>query len=263
MSRVRLPGREPARRAEAPDLEARLNPDGSAALRQALQDHFDLWAATEERHDPPVGSDGRPRPYVDRKRMAEVGAVYVVEQVPRTPADVMARCEARSPPRPQGQGQVAHRQRGERRRQRHRRSIEIPLGPGVDRRHRHPPQATALGLDAATRQNAGTCADYLLAKAPYLDYPIALAEGWPIATGVIEGAVRHVVRDRMASPAPAGASRVPRQCSIYGHCAATVPGRSTGGSTLPTSEGGFTSPATLTVRSPGLRDLPSQGAAPK
>jgi hypothetical protein len=29
------------------------------------------------------------------------------------------------------------------------------------------------------------CADYLIAKAPYLDYLIALAEGWPIATGVI------------------------------------------------------------------------------
>jgi len=38
---------------------------------------------------------------------------------------------------------------------------------------------------------------YLTAKAPYLDYPRALAEGWPIATGVIEGACRHLVNDRM------------------------------------------------------------------
>lgn len=58
-------------------------------------------------------------------------------------------------------------------------------------------KATTLGLDAATRKNADVCADYLLAKAPYLDYPTALAAGWPIATGIIEGAVRHVVRDRM------------------------------------------------------------------
>ena len=29
---------------------------------------------------------------------------------------------------------------------------------------------------------------YLDAKQPYLDYPAALASGWPIATGVIEGA---------------------------------------------------------------------------
>jgi hypothetical protein len=38
---------------------------------------------------------------------------------------------------------------------------------------------------------------YLQAKAPYLDYPRALANGWPIATGVIEGACRHLVQDRM------------------------------------------------------------------
>jgi hypothetical protein len=38
---------------------------------------------------------------------------------------------------------------------------------------------------------------YLDAKQPYLDYPKALAAGWPIATGVIEGACRHLVQDRM------------------------------------------------------------------
>jgi hypothetical protein len=38
---------------------------------------------------------------------------------------------------------------------------------------------------------------YLEAKQPYLDYPAALANGWPIATGVIEGACRHLVQDRM------------------------------------------------------------------
>jgi hypothetical protein len=38
---------------------------------------------------------------------------------------------------------------------------------------------------------------YLQNKQPYLDYPRALAEGWPIATGVIEGACRHLIGDRM------------------------------------------------------------------
>jgi hypothetical protein len=38
---------------------------------------------------------------------------------------------------------------------------------------------------------------YLQAKQPYLDYPRALAAGWPVATGVIEGACRHLVKDRM------------------------------------------------------------------
>ena len=38
---------------------------------------------------------------------------------------------------------------------------------------------------------------YLRAKLPYLGYPRALAQGWPVATGVIEGACRHLVLDRM------------------------------------------------------------------
>ncbi len=58
-------------------------------------------------------------------------------------------------------------------------------------------KATTLGLDANQRKNADRCADYLLAKRPYLDYPTALKNGWPIATGVIEGACRHLVKDRM------------------------------------------------------------------
>jgi hypothetical protein len=38
---------------------------------------------------------------------------------------------------------------------------------------------------------------YLENKEPYLDYPTALANGWPISTGIIEGACRHLVGDRM------------------------------------------------------------------
>src|SRR5215211_310261 len=58
-------------------------------------------------------------------------------------------------------------------------------------------KATYHGLDPGRRKAADTCAAYLLAKKPYLDYPTALAAGWPIATGVIEGACRHLVKDRM------------------------------------------------------------------
>jgi hypothetical protein len=58
-------------------------------------------------------------------------------------------------------------------------------------------KATYHGLDPGRRKPADTCAAYLLAKKPYLDYPTALANGWPIATGVIEGACRHLVKDRM------------------------------------------------------------------
>jgi hypothetical protein len=55
----------------------------------------------------------------------------------------------------------------------------------------------AAGLGKTRRTTAEKTAGYLQAKAPYLDYPAALAAGWPIATGVIEGACRHLVKDRM------------------------------------------------------------------
>ena len=58
-------------------------------------------------------------------------------------------------------------------------------------------QATKAGLAPPQRASADTCAAYLSNKARYLDYPTALANGWPIATGVIEGACRHLVKDRM------------------------------------------------------------------
>jgi hypothetical protein len=38
---------------------------------------------------------------------------------------------------------------------------------------------------------------YLTAKEPYLHYHLALALGWPIATGVIEGSCRFLVKDRL------------------------------------------------------------------
>lgn len=57
--------------------------------------------------------------------------------------------------------------------------------------------ATRRGLDADQRKGADACADYLLNKSAYLDYARALRQGWPIATGVIEGACRHLVKDRM------------------------------------------------------------------
>jgi hypothetical protein len=57
--------------------------------------------------------------------------------------------------------------------------------------------ATKAGLHPGQRAGADTAAKYLANKAPFLDYPTALTNGWPIATGVIEGACRHLVKDRM------------------------------------------------------------------
>ncbi|MGB8383906.1 MAG: ISKra4 family transposase [Dermatophilaceae bacterium] len=57
--------------------------------------------------------------------------------------------------------------------------------------------ATNRRLAGTARKGADEAARYLTNKAPYLDYPSALAGGWPIATGVIEGACRFLVADRL------------------------------------------------------------------
>jgi hypothetical protein len=41
------------------------------------------------------------------------------------------------------------------------------------------------------------CASYLTGKQESLRYDLALAAGWPIATGVIDGACRHLIGDRL------------------------------------------------------------------
>lgn len=57
--------------------------------------------------------------------------------------------------------------------------------------------ATLRGLEAHQRKAADDCVDYLLNYAPYLRYDQYLAQGLPIASGVIEGACRYLVKDRM------------------------------------------------------------------
>lgn len=49
---------------------------------------------------------------------------------------------------------------------------------------------------AAQRQQLKITAHYFERNLPYMDYPTYLAKGWPIASGVIEGACRHFVKDR-------------------------------------------------------------------
>ncbi len=57
--------------------------------------------------------------------------------------------------------------------------------------------ATLQNLSPTARENADKCADYLLKYRHYLRYDKYLEKGYPIATGVIEGACRHLVNDRM------------------------------------------------------------------
>ena len=58
--------------------------------------------------------------------------------------------------------------------------------------------ATVQGLSPKQREPIDHCATYLANHVSYLNYPDSLAKGYPIATGVIEGACRYLVKDRMA-----------------------------------------------------------------
>jgi hypothetical protein len=57
--------------------------------------------------------------------------------------------------------------------------------------------ADDAGLRPGSRKGIDDAVGYLKNKAAYLRYDLALDEGFPIATGIIEGACRHLVKDRL------------------------------------------------------------------
>jgi hypothetical protein len=57
--------------------------------------------------------------------------------------------------------------------------------------------ATVRGLSAKDRKPVDTAARYLLKRKGMMRYDELLALGTPIATGIIEGACRHLINDRM------------------------------------------------------------------
>ena len=65
------------------------------------------------------------------------------------------------------------------------------VAPGMRR------SATLPKLTPQERKPVDTCARYLLNNAKYLNYDDYLKAAFPIATGVIEGACRHLIKDRM------------------------------------------------------------------
>jgi hypothetical protein len=79
--------------------------------------------------------------------------------------------------------------------------------------------AVRRGLSATGRKPVEACARYLIKHAQFMHYDRALAQGLPIATGVIEGACRYLVKDRMdrtgARWSLAGAEAVLRIRSVH------------------------------------------------
>uniref|UniRef100_UPI00037BA862 ISKra4 family transposase n=1 Tax=Streptomyces hokutonensis TaxID=1306990 RepID=UPI00037BA862 len=58
-------------------------------------------------------------------------------------------------------------------------------------------QAETEQLPATRREAVLTCHRYLVGHLDQLRYDAALAAGWPIATGAVEGACRHLIADRL------------------------------------------------------------------
>jgi hypothetical protein len=73
--------------------------------------------------------------------------------------------------------------------------------------------ATTCEYSPAERAGAGECTRYLRNKEDYLGYATALKKGWPIATGIIEGAARWLVKDRMDITGARWVSKGPRPSS--------------------------------------------------
>ena len=57
--------------------------------------------------------------------------------------------------------------------------------------------ATRAGLSDQEREPVARCVQYLSANMAAIAYPQFLARGLPLATGVIEGACRHLIQDRL------------------------------------------------------------------
>jgi hypothetical protein len=57
--------------------------------------------------------------------------------------------------------------------------------------------ATLRSIPESKRTPIDDCADYLINKSPYMKYDKYLKQGYPIATGVIEGACRYLIKDRL------------------------------------------------------------------
>lgn len=57
--------------------------------------------------------------------------------------------------------------------------------------------ATRRGLSGTKRKDVDRVCGYFAAHRHRMQYDEYLAQGYPIATGVIEGACRHLVKDRM------------------------------------------------------------------
>jgi hypothetical protein len=77
------------------------------------------------------------------------------------------------------------------------RALDILRGKSSDVAAGMRRSATLRKIEKSKRKGVDDCARYLLNHKPFLRYDEYLAAGYPIASGVIEGACRHLVNDRL------------------------------------------------------------------
>jgi hypothetical protein len=65
------------------------------------------------------------------------------------------------------------------------------VAAGIGRR------ATLRGIKGKKREAVDKCCNYILKRTAYMQYATYLDVGFPIASGVVEGACKHLVKDRM------------------------------------------------------------------
>ncbi|MCC6997991.1 MAG: hypothetical protein IT370_25485 [Deltaproteobacteria bacterium] len=106
------------------------------------------------------------------------------------------------------------------------------------------------GLDAKAALPVERAARYLVTNTRLLHYDQALADGLPIASGVVEGASATSSRTASVAPAPAGRSPAPRRSCACVRCARAATSTSTGSFISPGITRARTAHATPTASSP-------------
>jgi hypothetical protein len=116
-------------------------------------------------------------------------------------------------------------------------------------------EADAAGLKGSQRAGAGACVRYLTGKDEFLRYEQALAAGWPIAAGVIEGACRHIIGGRLCITGARSGLAGSEAVSPCAPSSATATSTTTGASTSPAYTSGST-PAQPKASTHSAPDLP-------
>lgn len=95
-------------------------------------------------------------------------------------------------------------------------------------------------------------------------HPTALHQGWPIATGIIEGACRHLVKDRMdITGARWGLPGAEAVHKLRARTATTTSTRRTGATTSTRKDAASTPVAMPTTPNPAPHELTPRRAAPE